>query len=95
MVQRGIEWHFNPPHSSHMGGVWERLIRSVRTILSALIKQQILRDEALLTVIAEVEKILNDRPITQSNTDCHDPEPLTPNKLLLLRDNSCLPTGIF
>ena len=32
-AQRGIEWIFNPPGASHMGGPWERMIRSVRQIL--------------------------------------------------------------
>ena len=31
-----IKFIFNPPHSSHMGGVWERLIRSARTILKGM-----------------------------------------------------------
>ena len=30
-----IEFKFNTPHASHMGGVWERIIRSVRTVLSS------------------------------------------------------------
>ena len=27
--RHGIRWNFNPPHSSHAGGVWERMIRSI------------------------------------------------------------------
>lgn len=34
--QRSISWHFNAPLASHTGGVWERLIRSVRKILRAI-----------------------------------------------------------
>lgn len=45
--------------------------------------------------MAEVEKILNEHSITHVSSDHRDPEPLTPNKLLLLRPNSCLPQGVF
>lgn len=30
-------WIFNPPHSSHMGGVWERMIGTTRRILDAIL----------------------------------------------------------
>ena len=32
-----VTFKMNPPHASHMGGVWERMIRSVRNVLSALL----------------------------------------------------------
>ena len=32
-LQRDIRWLFNPPSASHMGGAWERMIRSIRRIL--------------------------------------------------------------
>ena len=33
-----IQWKHNTPAASHMGGVWERQIRSARSILSSLLK---------------------------------------------------------
>lgn len=93
LLQRQIEWHFNPPAASHMGGVWERMVRSVKTILKSILKEQIVGDETLLTLMAEVEKILNERPLTAVSDDPNDLEPLTPNMLLLLRSNSCIPPG--
>ena len=82
---KNIEWSFNPPHASHRGGLWERLIRSVRAIMRTIIGQQSLTDESLATLFAEIERILNDRPLTQVSDDARDPEPLSPAQLLLLR----------
>ena len=86
---------FNPPAASHMGGVWERLIRSVKNTLKALLKEQLLTDKALPTLMTEVELIMNDRPLTTGSDDVNDVQPLTPNKLLLLRTNASYPPGTF
>lgn len=32
-------WMFNPPHSSHMGGTWERMIGITRRILDTMLLQ--------------------------------------------------------
>lgn len=95
MIQREIEWHFNPPSASHMGGIWERMIRSTRTILKALAREQLLTDEQLQTLMAEGERIMNDRPITTVSSDPKDPPALTPSMLLLMQSNSCIPSGVF
>ena len=34
LLQKEIKWEFNPPAPSHMGGIWERKIRSVRKVLN-------------------------------------------------------------
>lgn len=91
--RRNIEWRFNPPTASHMGGVWERQIRSVRKILSVLLKEQALDDESLCTLMCLAEAIVNGRPITTISDDHLDPEALTPNHLLLLRSNASLTVG--
>ena len=93
--QKSIEWRFNPPAASHMGGAWERQIRTIRKVLSAVMKQQAVSDECLSTLMCLVESIINSRPLTTVSNDHHDLEPLTPNHLLLLRSGASLPTGEF
>lgn len=95
LSQVGIRWSFNPPAGSHHGGVWERMIRIVRKILSSILRQQTLDDDGLHTVFCEAEAILNDRPLTKLSDDPNDLESLTPNHLLLLKGKPALPPGLF
>ncbi|XP_078494962.1 uncharacterized protein LOC144749776 isoform X2 [Ciona intestinalis] len=94
-----IDFKFNPPHSSHMGGVWERQIRTVRNVLQPLLLQnsQQLDDEALRTVMVEVENVVNSRPLaTDLLNDPGAPEPITPNHLLTTKSRVLLlPPGSF
>ena len=93
--EREIEWSFNPPTASHMDGAWERMIRSILRILAALMTTQTLTDEVLTTLMAEVEGIINARPLVPVTMDSKNDEPLTPNQLLLLHGNPYLPPGLF
>ena len=95
LLQKGVKWRFNPPAGSHHGGVWERLIRSVRKVLNSTLRIQNLDEEGLHTVFCEVEAIINSRPITKASTDLNDLEALTPNHLLLLKCKPSLPPGVF
>lgn len=95
LLQRNIQWIFNPPAGSHHGGVWERCICTVRKVMNALLREQVLDDEGLATLMCEVENIVNGRPLTKVSDDPRDLEALTPNHLLLLRSGSSLPPGIF
>ena len=96
LSRQSIEWRFNPPAASHQGGVWERVIRSVRKIMLALTdQQQQLTDEEFFTLAAEVERILNNRPLTSVSSDPTDLEALTPNSLLLCRLDDSIPLDVF
>ena len=95
LLQRNVKWTFNPPTGSHHGGVWERCIRTVRKVLRALIKEQVLDEESLSTLMCEVEAIVNGSLITKLSDDPRYLEPLTPNHLLLLRAGPVVPPGIF
>ena len=71
------------------------MIRSVRQILRAMLKEQLVSDEVLLTVLAEVTNILNSRRLSRNSDSSLDKQPLTPNHLLRLRPNPSVPPGVF
>ena len=96
MRRQSIDWHFNPPAASHHGGVWERIIRSARRIMLALTSQyRSLTDEEFFTFTVEVERILNNRPLTPVRSDPTDLETLTPNSLLTSRLDTSTPMDMF
>ena len=89
-----ITFKMNVPGASHMGGIWERLIRTVRSVLSGLLvdHSKQLDDESLRTPFTEAENIVNSRPLTIDNlSDADSPEPITPNHLLTLKAKVVLP----
>ena len=54
-----VQWFFNPPEASHQGGIWERMIRSARKILAALLKEQRINDETLSTLLCETSAVMS------------------------------------
>ena len=93
-----IDMKFNVPTASHMGGVWERQIRTVRNVLSALLDRNgtQLNDEALQTFMCEAEAVVNSRPLTSNNVAAPDSaEALTPDFLTMKTKIVLPPPGVF
>ncbi|XP_058449100.1 uncharacterized protein LOC131429066 [Malaya genurostris] len=80
-------WIFNPPSAPHFGGVWERLVRSIKVALGSLTTLRNPDDETLLIILAEAESIVNSRPLTYLPLESAVQEALTPNHFLLLSSN--------
>ncbi|XP_055633596.1 uncharacterized protein LOC129773944 [Toxorhynchites rutilus septentrionalis] len=78
------QWHFNPPAAPHMGGVWERLVRSVKTALRTISTIKKPNDETFRTFLAEAASIVNSRPLTYVPLETEDGEALTPNHFMML-----------
>ena len=95
LIQRGCKWIFQPPTASSMSGVWERMVRSAKTVLKSILGAQTVTDVVLRTLVTEVERILNGRALTANSDDPNDLEPLTPAHLLMQRKIICLPPGVF
>ena len=56
-------WSFNPPSAPHFGGLWEAGVKSMKTHLRRVVGDQILSLEEFVTLLAQVEAVLNSRPL--------------------------------
>ena len=87
-------WSKNAPAASDMGGVWERQIRSARSILASLLKNHgtCSKNESLHTLMTEVETIVNSRPLTvETIGDPQSLTPLSPSNLLTMKSRVIMP----
>lgn len=94
LKQLGCEFVMNPPSASHMGGVWERQIRTIRSVLTSILDQSSRRldSSSLRTYLYEVMAIINSRPLTAHLlNDPTGPQPLTPNHILTMKSSIVLP----
>ena len=91
LAQRGIRWKFNPPAAPHFGGVWERLVKSCKKAMYAVLGNRSVTEDVLSTTMCIVEQTLNARPLTPVSSDVNDLQALTPNHFLLGNRNVCLP----
>ena len=60
-----------------------------------MVVEHLVNELTLRKFLGEVEKILNDKPITPLSTDPQDLEALTPNQILPLRRNPCSSPEVF
>lgn len=78
LARQQIKFCFNSPATPHFGGVWEREVCSVKSALYTCVGAQV-----LLTVLLEVEAIINSKPLGYVSSDIADIDPVTPNSLLM------------
>lgn len=77
-----IEWKFNLEKAPWWGGIFECMIKSAKRCLKKAIGKNCLTHDELLTLVVEVEAVLNCRPLTYVSSEGVE-EPLTPLHLLV------------
>lgn len=93
LERQGIKWRFNAPWAPWRGGLFERLV--VHTYIPLRITserswgQTKVSYEELLTTLAEVELVLNSRPLTCISAEDLR-KPLTPSNLMYGRCQTIL-----
>lgn len=77
----GIEWIYSPPAGSHFGGCFEIVVKAFKRAFYAIYHRADLTFSEFRTAVAEVESLLNSRPLMESKTD--DVPVLTPAHFLV------------
>ncbi|XP_074036589.1 uncharacterized protein [Leptinotarsa decemlineata] len=86
-----LSFHFNPPLSPHMGGAWERLVKSIKIALYDALPTRNPTDPLLRSCLIAAENIVNSRPLTYLPLDSEESEALTPNHFLVGSSNGDKP----
>ena len=94
LSQLGCNWIFQPPGASHMSGVWERLVRTVKRSLKAILGNSPMNEEVPHTVFTEAGRIASSRPLTLNPSGPGDNDPSTPSHFLNVRPSLNIPPNV-
>lgn len=91
-----MKWCYIPPGTPHMGGAWERMVRTFKKNLAIVIGSDALREETLRCAIKEVQAVVNAHPLTHVALDHAEAPVLTPLDFLSFPGQvaSDFPTGV-
>lgn len=82
-TSEGIIWKFNIPLASHMGGLWEAGIKSVKRLLKKTLGSSCLTYEEMNSLLIQIEAILNSRPLCKLSDDDNEFAYLSPAHFLI------------
>jgi len=80
----GVQWKFNTELAPWTGGIWERVIRTIKTSLRIVISNYRKSNIDFSTCLCQIEEVINRRPITYCNGNDNDVLPLTPWNFLII-----------
>ena len=86
-----LEWRFNLPLSPWWGGAVERIVSLVKNALRSTLSRALLSYEEIQTTLAEIQIVLNTRPLTYVSDQITDNAAITPSTLMYGNPVSCLP----
>ncbi|KAJ8040596.1 hypothetical protein HOLleu_14930 [Holothuria leucospilota] len=63
LIERQVEFHFNPPSAPHFKGTWEIEMKTIKNALKCCLKDQVVPKAVLQKVMMEVEGLINSMPL--------------------------------
>ncbi|XP_062712200.1 uncharacterized protein LOC134289763 [Aedes albopictus] len=79
----GITFRFIPARSPHFGGIWEAGVKSFKYHFRRIMGQKAFSMDQLLTVVAQIESVLNSRPLVPISDSPDDLSAITPGHFLI------------
>lgn len=83
MNTKGTEWKFMVPAAPHQGGIYEAAVKSFKYQFIRIVRQRVLACEHFITLLIEIEAVLNSRPIYPPSDDSMNVQALTPGHFLV------------
>ena len=83
LCANAIVWHKIPARYPSFGGLWESAVKSAKFHMKRILGNTKLDFEELLTVIIQIESVMNSRPITPLSSDPNDFLALSPSHFLI------------
>ena len=82
LAQQQITWQFNLSRSPWWGGLYERLIKEVKRTLYKTMGRTHLEYAQVEAVVMDIERHLNNRPLTYMESETGEEQVLTPNAIM-------------
>lgn len=90
-ASEGITWHLTPPKAPHFGGLWESAVKVAKKHIYRVIGSSRYTYEDLSTLFAQIEAVMNSRPLLPMTDDPNDLAALTPAHFLIGTSLMALP----
>ena len=94
IYHQNIIWKFNTPLSPWKGGAWESMVKLTKKAMKAVMKDRTYHKEPLITLLCEIEAMLNSGPLLPCSNDPSDFDALTPNDFIIKKFDNFAP-GYF
>ncbi|GBM82347.1 hypothetical protein AVEN_54779-1 [Araneus ventricosus] len=89
--KKGIKWQYIVERAAWWGGYWERMVQMTKVAVRKILGKALVTSEELQTILAEIEAIINSRPLTYVYNEPDEPFPLTTANFLTGRRLTVLP----
>ncbi|GBN11921.1 hypothetical protein AVEN_98211-1 [Araneus ventricosus] len=95
LSEEEITWSHIPPRAPHHGGLWEVGVKSFKFYFQRVVSNTCLTYEGFLTILIQIEGLLNSRPLTPLSSEVEDLEILTPGHFLIGRPITAIPEPLM